>query len=100
MMPKEVVEKYLARQVAKNITESCYVNLSDKTIYNDVNHFMLCNLKDAVRIQIYRDGAVSIYLHDTFIRYLVTWDTQSVYTIGHNLNCLDEFISFVEGYKK
>ena len=98
-IPKEVVEQYLAKKANQNATGCLYVNASDKCTYSDVCDFMLCNLKDAVRIQIYNDGAVRIYLTDIFMRLSANWDTPEVYESLYNLGRIDEFILFVENYK-
>ncbi len=98
-IPKDALEKYLAEQTTKNATGSVYVNISDKATYSDVCHFMLCNLKNAVRIQIYNDGAVRIFLYDIFDKTAACWDTPEVYTSLYNLYRLDQFTQFVEKYK-
>ena len=98
-IPKEEVEKILLKRVAKNTSKVTYVNQSDKAVYSDVLHFMLVNLKDAVRIQIYNDGAVRIYLHDIFMKYTVNWDTVGVYDDLYNMFELSMFLIDVENYK-
>ncbi len=98
-VPKEEVEKMLLKRMVKNTSEVTYVNASDKVTYSDVLQFILLNLKDAVRIQVYSDGAVRIYLHDIFMKLSVNWDTVGVYDDLCNMFALSMFLIDVENYK-
>ena len=98
-VPKEEIEKILLKRMATNISETAYVNDSDKAIYSDVLQFILVNLKDAVRIQVYSDGAVRIYLQDIFMKLSVNWDTVGVYDDLYNMFLLSMFLIDVENYK-
>ena len=98
-IPKEEVEKMLLKRMVKNTSEVTYVNQSDKAVYSGVLHFILVNLKDAVRIKIYNDGAVRIYLHDILMRYTVNWDTVGVYDDLYNMFELSMLLIEVENYR-
>ena len=73
---------------------------TEKAMYNNVLHFILCNMEDTTKIQIYDDGAVRMYQHDGWMRLSIWWDTPSCYTHPLNLYLLDKLIEFVREYRK
>lgn len=73
-----------------------YLKIQKQTYYN-VLHFILCNMKNTIKIQVYDDGAVRLYQYDE-VRS-IWWDTPSCYTHPLNLYILDRLIEFVKQYK-
>lgn len=78
--------------LSSNITTA-----TQKAMYYNVLHFMLCNMKYTVKVQLYDDGAVRLYQHDSWCS--IWWDTPSCYTHPLNLYLLDKLIEFVKQYK-
>lgn len=70
-----------------------------KARYDNVLHFILCNMEYTVKVQIYDDGVVRLYQHDIGNRDSIWWDTPECYTHPLNLYLLDELIEFIKQYK-
>ena len=70
---------------------------TQKAMYYNVLHFILSNMKHTIKVQIYDDGAVRLYQHDSWCS--IWWDTPSCYTHPLNLYLLDKLIEFVKQYK-
>ena len=105
LVPLEDFTKYLEKETVKCLVdEKFYTTLrksvqfeAHKSMYDNVLHFMLCNMKYTVKVQVYDDGAVRLYQHDSWCS--IWWDTPSCYTHPLNLYLLDRLIEFVKQYK-
>ena len=98
-IPKEEVKRLLIKRVSRSTSNKKYINVADKAEYSDVLHFILMNLKDAVRIQVYSDGVVRIYVDDIFTRRSIWWDTKNVCDDLCNMLALAVFLIDVEDYR-
>jgi len=105
LVPTDDFMKYLERETARCLVdEKFYTTLrksiqfkANKAMYDNVLHFILCNMKYTIKVQLYDDGAVRLYQYDE-VRS-IWWDTPSCYTHPLNLYLLDRLIEFVKQYK-
>ena len=73
------------------------ISETHKAVYHNVLHFILCNMKYTVKVQVYNDGVIRLYHYDDLGS--IWWDTPSCYTHPLNLYLLDRLIEFVKQYK-
>jgi len=73
------------------------ISETHKAMYYNVLHFILCNMKYTIKVQIYDDGAVRLYQYDE-VRS-IWWDTPNCYTHPLNLYLLERLCEFVKEYK-
>lgn len=104
LIPKEIFIKFLEKETASCIVEEQFYSIFDtvnnieyKALYYNVLHFILNNMKDTVKVQVYDDGVVRLYQYDDWRS--IWWDTPSCYTHPLNLYLLDRLIEFVKEYK-
>lgn len=104
LVPTEEFIKYLEKETVKCLVDEEFYTIfgnkegiEQKAMYYNVLHFILCNMKCTIKVQVYDDGAVRLYQYDE-VRS-IWWDTPSCYTNPLNLYLLDRLVELVKNYE-